>query len=113
MKTFKWENIKEETQEHWLEVKGDDGSVVFEDKDDTKGRPIYPYHAIAKWDGCIIFEDYSNGYGYGHKHDKSCEEGRGCCEQNIHICDIDDMIEMLQKLKEKAKEHFGSDWPNL
>ena len=28
----------------------------------------------------------------------------------IHICDVDDMIARLVKLKEMAKAHFGEDW---
>lgn len=31
-------------------------------------------------------------------------------EDYIHICDIDEMIEQLLKLKEIALKHFGSDW---
>lgn len=113
MKT-KWEIIKNKTQDHWLELKGDDGSRVWEQGQDWKkdGKPIYPYHAVAKWDGCVFFSDYANGYGYDHEHDERCEVGNGCCEQTIHICDIDDMIAMLQGIKDKAKEHFGDEWPN-
>lgn len=112
MGKFKWEVIKDKTKDYWLEIKGDDGSRVVIGDDEKNWEPIYPYHAVAKWDGCVMYSDYANGYGYDHKHDESCANGNGCCEQTIHICDIDDFIEMLQKLKEKAKEHFGEKWPN-
>lgn len=99
--------IEDKTKDYWLELKGDDGSRIIEG---NKQTPIYPIHAVAKWDGCVIYRDFANGYGYDHKHDDSCEAGIGCCEQVIHICDIDEMIETLQGIKEQAIKHFGKDW---
>lgn len=49
-------------------------------------------------DGCMDFVKYWNQPD-GEDYD------------TLHICDIDDHIEMLQALKKKAIEHFGTQWP--
>lgn len=36
---MKFEIIKSKTQDHWLELQGTDGGLVFEDGD-KKGKPI-------------------------------------------------------------------------
>src|SRR3990167_10257161 len=101
MKT-KWEIIKEKSKDHWLEVKGDDGSRVFENSRDRTGKPIYPSSAVCKWDGCVDYRSYANGKGYGHECNDKCD----CYEDYIHICDIDSFIEELQELKKVAVKYF-------
>lgn len=105
---FEWEIVEEETKPYWLEIKGDDGSKSWSARESEKNaNPIYPYGASVKFDGCIHFWTWANGKGYGHE----CEDKCDCCENYLHICDIDQMIEILQTLKKKAKEHFGEKWP--
>jgi len=61
-------------------------------------------HAGVKRDGCIHLRK-----AYNIPFPQTNEE----IEDNsdyIHICDIDEMIEQLTKLKEVALKHFGSDW---
>lgn len=96
-----WTIIKDKTGDHCLEVKYDDGSTVFP-SGDKKGIPIYPYSAVCKWDGCVHFYAYSNGYGADHE----CEEDCQCMEGYRHICDIDYEIKLLQDLKATAMEFF-------
>ena len=96
---MKWKTIKEKTTEFWLELKGDDGSRNIYGKKET---PIYPYHAICKFDGCVDLRTYANGYSYDHE----CKDGCQCCEDYIHICDLDQFIKDLQDLSKKAKEFY-------
>lgn len=66
------------------------------------------YSAYVKWDGCISFSRYFN-MPVGLMNDEEKEENT----DNMHICDIDEMIQILQELKEAALERFGTDWPRL
>lgn len=61
--------------------------------------------AYIKWDGCIEFRKYWNGYIPDDEYSKEKEEN---CDY-IHICDIDEMILKLQELKRIAKEYFSED----
>jgi hypothetical protein len=63
------------------------------------------YQAYIKWDGCIDLTRYYN-QPFTSNNDL-------CDYDNIRICDLDEFINMLIELKEKAKEQFGEDWPNL
>ena len=103
--TLKFFNIlKDKTTDHWLEIEGSDGGhIAIQDGVKVK-IPIMNYHAAVKFDGCVDLRQYSNGYGWNHECDDNCK----CCEDYIHICDIDDMIDTLQKIKEEAIKHFGS-----
>lgn len=79
-----WEVDQEKTKDHWLEVveKQEDG-------------PVYR-RAVAKWDGCVHYYRFYNG-------------GEGVDDEGadyIHICNIDEEIDRLQRLKEMAKVHF-------
>ncbi len=52
--------------------------------------------AFVKWDGCThlwLGEDSDEDPTY------------------IHACDLDELIEALTALRDKAREHFGKDWP--
>ncbi|ALS22200.1 hypothetical protein [Paenibacillus naphthalenovorans] len=61
--------------------------------------------AYIKWDGCIDFRQYSNGYSPDSEHSK--EKADNC--DYIHICDIDKMIEKLQAIKKVAEEYFSKE----
>lgn len=56
-----------------------------------------------KWDGCIDFRQYSNGFSPDDPDSKEKEDN---CDY-IHICDINEMIEKLQGIKRVAEEHFS------
>lgn len=63
------------------------------------------YDAHVKWDGCIEFRRYFN-----EPRDLQTDKPTDMVD-HIHICDLDKMIEQLNQLKGKAKEHFGEEWP--
>ena len=82
---------------HWLDLE-------FIGSREEYNTPVYS--AAVKWDGCILFSRYYNGVDYmvdsADEMDKNTDI--------LHICDIDELIESLTKLRDKAKEHFGKDW---
>jgi len=83
-----WEIINK--KEHWLEIQ----------------EPGGWYSASLKWDGCIDFNRYYNDpkyYQEAHPSDNNLSD-------YLHICDIDDMIKRLEKLRDIGKKHFGKDW---
>lgn len=97
--------ISKNTQNHWLELEGwDEGCGVIEKNGSI--TPIYNVHVVCKWDGCVDYRSYSNGYGWDHKCDEDCESGRGCCQDYIHICDLSDFIEELKEVRRQAKDFF-------
>lgn len=99
-----WEIIKDKTEDHWLELKGSSGG-----KKEVAGKwvPIWDVHVVCKWDGCVDYETYANGYEYNHECDEDCERGVGCCRDYIHFCDIDDFIKGLIDMKKIAIDFFG------
>lgn len=64
------------------------------------------YRAEVKFDGCIEFYHSFNA----PLSTDACESILQRLIDQIHICDIDDMIARLQGLKEAAIEFFGDDW---
>lgn len=61
-------------------------------------------HAGIKFDGCIHLRK-----AYNMPFPQAPTEMEDNSDY-IHICDIDEMIEELLKLKEIALKHFGEDW---
>jgi hypothetical protein len=59
------------------------------------------WEARVRRDGC--FELYR---GFNEPHSTDGENW-----EQIHICDLDDLITRLQALKAMAQSHFG-EWPN-
>lgn len=98
---FHW-RVRPGSSTAYLHLEGCDGSEVLEP--DGSWRPLYSYHASVKFDGCVEYNEYANGYEWGHQcSGEDCE----CCLEVLHICDIDAMIARLQALKDAAREHFG------
>ena len=59
------------------------------------------WRAGVKWDGCINLTRYFNvPYGAGVAGDSD----------TLHICNVDELIELLQELKDQARRCFGT-WP--
>lgn len=56
-----------------------------------------------KWDGCINYFIGLNGV-------KPSDDTTGDNSYYIQICDIDEMIEKLEALKEYGKEHFKNEY---
>ena len=81
-----WEVDAGNTKDHWLEV-----------VEKLDGR-VY-YRASVKWDGCIHYNKYHNG-GEG-------DEDSG---DYIHLCDLDEEIQRLQRLRKMAEAHFVNHW---
>lgn len=98
---MKFEIIKSKTQDHWLELQGTDVGFVFENED-KKGKTIWNYKVVCKWDGCVDFRQYSNGYSWDHECNDECQ----CLEEYIHICDVDDFMKVLEEIKKQGKEFF-------
>lgn len=61
--------------------------------------------AYIKWDGCIDYRQYSNGFS---PNDPESKESAENCDY-IHICDIDQMILKLQEIKKVAEAHFSKE----
>lgn len=64
-------------------------------------------YASVKWDGCIHFHQagnvpYQKSYGIAN----SINRDEAACDDYIHICDIEKMIESLTSLKKAAMEYF-------
>jgi hypothetical protein len=83
-------------ESHWIDLISD----VDEDG-------LYWWKCYVTWDGCVqIDRAFNRPFG---------EEGREndhmALEDGMHICDLDEFIERLMKLRDAAKAHFGQDWP--
>lgn len=61
---------------------------------DSGKKEEYWWYASVKWDGCIELI---------HRHN----DPTGDDKDQMHICDIDDMIATLQALKAEAKKVLG------
>lgn len=87
------------TKEHWKQNP---------DKETTKyvlhlADPEKWWACTVKFDGCVDLTKYFNRPASEQTEEEDCD-----C---MHICDIDEHIEMLKALKKKAIEHFGTQWP--
>jgi hypothetical protein len=86
----------EKAESHWLQLNaevGDDGT--------------HWWSASVKWDGCIdLHRAHNVPFGVpGRDNDHMA------MSSDMHICDLDDFIEKLQKLRGIAIAHYGKDWP--
>ncbi len=107
-----WSELRKER--HVLELEGcEDGATVQENGGPE--RPLYYYRTYIKWDGCLEITQCFNGFDASHTcSEEVCGDGRQCCRQDFHICNIDQMIAALQDIKTRATEHFSSafgGWP--
>ena len=93
-----WQVNSEKTNDHWLELL--DCELADLDKNSVWSR------AEIRLDGCIHYHEYGN-LPYLLDPERKDE---GCCDDYIHICNIDDHIKRLQDLRDIAREHFGEDW---
>ena len=100
--TIKWEIIKDKSHEHRVEFQGTTGGRIYKGFEDKEGTPIWNYHASCKFDGCVEFTSYSNGYSWDH----TCTENCQCCAQAIHICSLSEHLFELGVLLEEAKHYF-------
>lgn len=92
--------ISKNTKDYWLELEGhEEGAGVI---NSGKLEPIWNIHVVCKWDGCVDYRSYSNGYGWDHECDDDCQ----CCEDYIHICDMDDFIDQMKQIKMQAVGYF-------
>ena len=89
-----WVIDKTKTKDFWLELKDPEGW----------------YKASVKWDGCIHFIQYGN-VSLPEDPERKSED---CCDDYLHICNLDGLIERLCALREHSKEFFisrGRKWP--
>lgn len=66
------------------------------------------WRASLRFDGCVHLNRYFNGFDPDSKTGPSSKDND---TDYMHICDLDELIELLQQLKSEALEHFGKDWP--
>ncbi len=64
------------------------------------------YTAFIKKDGCLNFRRYFNVPLPLRVRARSYDEG----DDSLHICELDDMIEILQSIKVLAVKKFGNEW---
>jgi hypothetical protein len=94
---MKWIDDKHGEQlESWLDVVLDDGSLG----EDGEAW----WKATVKWDGCIHLNRYHN-LPYPQPKDD-----RHALSDYLHICELDEFIEAMIALRDRAKEYFGA-WP--
>lgn len=89
-------------------VKTDEGDSVVVKLIDSEYRNA---EVSFKWDGCIDYRMYSNGVTVDDEY--SAEVAKNT--DYFHICDINDMIQRLQEIKEIAERelsefHFKEYW---
>jgi len=63
------------------------------------------WSAIVKWDGCIDLRRYINRSL--HEPDRKPDD-----VDDLHICELDELIRRLEALRERARQHFGEGWPD-
>lgn len=97
MENKKWHIIRDGGA--WIEV-------IYLSKEDSIDE--YWSYASVKWDGCINYSQAGNipyskecGLPDDTKRDKN-----GACDDYIHICDIDEIIEKLTKLRDILNDRF-------
>ena len=83
-----WAVVEELTEDHWLEVVDPEGY----------------YEAVVKWDGCVHLYMHDSPIGED-------DEGEDGGTEYLHICELDELIDRLQALKEIALQHFKGNWP--
>jgi hypothetical protein len=64
------------------------------------------YDIDVRWDGCMHLTRYYNA----PREFQLVGEGKLDTDY-LHICNVDEIIALLQQAKKKAIEHFGKDWP--
>ena len=89
-----WKTEKAET--HWLELTSEG---------DETG--LHWWSATVKWDGCVdLHRAHNVPFGTEGR-----DEDHMAFSSDMHVCDLDELIERLQKLRDRAKAHYGKDWP--
>lgn len=86
MSTPHWVEEPENTDEYFLAIHDPEGW----------------WRAGIRWDGCVNLDCFRNI----PFHADPKRESHQCCDDYIHICDVDDLIARLQSLKEMAQEYF-------
>lgn len=91
---------KAETKYEWRLFKDEDTSIFV--ARDHLGEYGSWYEAHVRFDGCIHFY---------RQHNSPLEQNKqGELRDYLHICDIEDEIDRLQRLKALAVEQFGENW---
>lgn len=72
-----------------------EGSLVLQDGPSRGEHWVFG----VKFDGCVNVEKFDGGPDH-------------LGDQYIHFCDLDRIIDQLQEVRDRAKLHFGSNWPD-
>ena len=89
-----WVIDPKKTTPLWLEVRYKDVTGG----DDSPDSPPW-FAAYVKWDGCLEIWEWEPRSRIEHAA--------------LHVCDLDEHIEMWMKLRDIAQVHFGKEWPNV
>jgi len=80
---------------HKITQKSNSGALTVRNEDET-------IDVMIKFDGCVHFNQFWNGDNANTENSENCDY--------IHICKVDEMIELLQEIKLKAKEYFKNEY---
>lgn len=86
-------------------------AIEVQDKEESHIKFVDRGHgfiAVAKFDGCIHLNHSNEVCWEDGEEEKILQDDQ---TQYLHICDVDQMIDFLTKLREQAKSHFGQNWP--
>jgi hypothetical protein len=92
--SHEWGVDQQKTTDNWLELKGK-----------ILGADTWR-SAQVRSDGCIHFNSYAN-LPLELSPDR---KDPACCDDYLHICDIDELIEDLKEIKRLALAHY-KEWP--
>lgn len=92
-------------EDHWLDL-------MYDPEESEDGSLSFWTYAQLRWDGCIHLLKARNmpfNKIFGMPNSKRDPDAY---DDYFHICDIDEMIDLLKSLKQTAMEHFKGkeDW---
>jgi len=90
-----WRIDEETSKDHWINLL--DASCL-----QSNGEDNIWWRAAVRWDGCIHLDTFGN---IPLELDPDRKDP-ACCDDYIHICDLDRYIERLQEMREIAQEYF-------
>ena len=89
-------------QKHW---DYDSSSLLLED-------PDLWWKAVVRRDGCFeLYKAHSEPFTASTSTEVFTGYADDFEADQIHICDIDNLIERLHSIKARAMKHYGPDWP--
>lgn len=91
---------------YWMDLETQDCPVSTPGQEDVVGSW---WKASVRWDGCVHLYKAGNVPFVGEEGSPHRKK-EGACDSYMHVCCVNDLIELLTELQEKAQEHFGPAW---